>query len=349
MNSRIKTSYAFEDVLLTPQYSNIKSRSEIILGQNLIRDNLRVEFPVISSPMDTVTESKMIKTMAGFGGIGIAHRYCSIEDQCKMISIESMPKNYNAGAAVGVTGDYLERSQALLHAGFNILCIDVAHGHHDLTGTALDRLRRSLGDDVHIMAGNVATPEGLRYLADRGANTIRVGIGGGSICSTRIQTGHGIPTLQSVVDCFPIAESLGVDIVADGGIQNSGDIVKALAAGASLVMLGSLLSGTDDTPGNLIQQSTGAFKEYRGMASAKAQREWRGKVGSREGVVSLVPYKGTTQGILEDLEAGIRSGLSYSGSRTLCELSAKASFILQTPAGQKESNTHVYSKGLRSE
>jgi len=226
VNTKIKTGYAFEDVLLVPQYSDILSRSEISLGQS-IGESLYLDFPIVSSPMDTVTESKMVGTMSQFGGLAIAHRYCSIQDQCDMLP---GPAPGNAGAAVGVTGDYLERSQALFQSGFNVLCIDVAHGHHDLTGTALDKLRSLLGDDVHIMAGNVATPEGLRYLADKGANSVRVGIGGGSICSTRIQTGHGVPTLQSVMDCAPVADSLGVDIVADGGIQNSGDIVKALSA-----------------------------------------------------------------------------------------------------------------------
>jgi len=241
----------------------------------------------------------------------------------------------------------IERAQKCVHAGANLICIDVAHGHHALVRHALTTLRNTFGNKIHIMAGNVATREGYEDLASWGADSVRVGIGGGSICSTRIQTGHGVPTLQSVIDCATSELSGTVPIVADGGIKNSGDIVKAIAAGADFVMLGSLLSGTDESPGEKIQRGNNLYKEYRGMASERAQINWRGRVASREGVAALVPYKGSIEDIVESLVAGIRSGLSYSGCRTISEFHATASMIHQTSSGFSESNTHVLSRGIK--
>ena len=181
-------------------------------------------------------------------------------------------------AAVGTSGDYLERAAALVGHGAKILCVDVAHGHHVLMKLALTKLRELFGDTVHIMAGNVATLEGYNDLVDWGADSVRCNIGGGSICSTRIQTGHGVPGLHTIIDCA--RSDRNAPIIADGGIRNSGDIVKALAAGADFVMLGSLLSGTDETPGDVINTREGKFKSYRGMASKDAQVEWRGRTAS---------------------------------------------------------------------
>jgi IMP dehydrogenase len=190
------------------------------------------------------------------------------------------------------------------------------------------------------MAGNVATREGYERLSKWGANSIRVGIGGGSICSTRIQTGHGCPTFQSILDCAQ--SECDTTIIADGGIKTPGDIVKALAAGADFVMLGSLLAGSDETPGELFEGKRGKkYKVYRGMASKEAQKDWRGSHSSNEGVSTTVPHKGPVSSILQDLENGIRSGLSYSGSRTVFGLQFKAQFIKQTSAGQIESSAHI--------
>jgi len=181
--------------------------------------------------------------------------------------------------------------------------------------------------------------EGYNDLVDWGADSVRCNIGGGSICSTRIQTGHGVPGLQTIIDCAKTDR--GAPIVADGGIRNAGDIVKALAAGADFVMLGSLLAGTDETPGNVINTRHGKFKSYRGMASKDAQIEWRGKTASLEGIATTVPAKGPVEHILEDLQRGIRSGLSYSGARTIRELQSRALFVRQTASGQAESSTHI--------
>ena len=242
-------------------------------------------------------------------------------------------------AAIGTTGDYLERAVALVGHGAKILCVDVAHGHHVLMKLAFLKLREILGDTVHIMAGNVATLEGYNDLVDWGADSVRCNIGGGSICSTRVQTGHGVPGLHTIIDCA--RSDRNAPIIADGGIRNSGDIVKALAAGADFVMLGSLLSGTDETPGDIINTREGKFKAYRGMASKDAQVEWRGRTASLEGIATTVPCKGPVVDILLELERGVRSGLSYSGARTITELQAKARFIRQTSSGQTESGTHI--------
>tara|TARA_Y100000296_G_scaffold64863_1_gene76249 strand:- start:701 stop:1468 length:768 start_codon:yes stop_codon:yes gene_type:complete len=253
--------------------------------------------------------------------------------------VGSVPTGVTVGAAIGATGDYLERATALYNAGASLLCVDVAHGHHILVKEALHELRQVFGDTIHIMAGNVATLEGYDDLVDWGADSVRCNIGGGSICSTRTQTGHGVPGLQTIIDCARSERE--APIIADGGIRNSGDVVKALAAGADFVMLGSLLSGTDETPGDVINTHKGKFKSYRGMASKDAQVEWRGKTASLEGIATTVPCKGPVGEILADLERGLRSGLSYSGSRSIQELQSKSKFIRQTVSGQIESTTHI--------
>jgi len=207
---------------------------------------------------------------------------------------------------------------------------------------ALATLRQVSGDAVHIMAGNIATLEGYNDLVDWGADSVRCNIGGGSICSTRIQTGHGVPGLQTIFDCAQ--SSRNAPIIADGGIRNAGDIVKALAAGADFVMLGSLLAGTDEAPGDLINTRKGKFKSYRGMASADAQIDWHGKTASLEGIATTVPCKGPVADILDDLTRGLRSGLSYSGARNIRELQSTASFIRQTASGQAESGTHILAR-----
>ena len=335
----MKQTYSFDDVLLVPQYSKIESRSEINIGSKL---DARSEFelPVISSPMDTVTESAMAARLCKSGGLGILHRYNSIAEQVLMAEESVRLGATSLAAAVGATGDYVERAQRLVDAGARFICIDIAHGHHSLMRTALRNLRSNVGDGIHIMAGNVATLGAFEDLADWGADSVRVGIGGGSICSTRIVTGHGIPTLQSILDCA--RTSYDTKIIADGGIKTSGDIVKALAAGADFVMVGSMLAGTDETPGEVLHGSDGQkFKEYRGMASREAQRSWRGKSSSPEGVATMVPYRGPVEDILEDLAGGIRSGLSYTGVHSIGGLQGRAHFILQSSAAQLESNTHI--------
>jgi IMP dehydrogenase len=306
---------------------------------------LFLKTPILASPMDTISESKMASSLSSAGGAAVIHRYNSISDQAHMIMLakELEPEGLTLGAAVGVSGDYLNRAAVVNALDIDFICVDVAHGHHISMREALSALRTLLGDEVHIMAGNVATLAGVNDLADWGADSVRCNIGGGSICSTRIQTGHGIPGLQTILDCAQTDRD--VKIIADGGIRNSGDMVKAFAAGADVVMCGSLFAGTFESPGEVMEDQTGRkWKIYRGMASKEAQIDWRGKYSSFEGVSSRVPYRGSVGEIVEDLCRGIKSGFSYSGARNLAEFQAKAKFIMQTSAGQSESSAHIMSR-----
>jgi len=334
-----KKSLCFDDVLIKPRYSDISSRKEINTHRDL-GAGILLDVPLISSPMDTVTEASMVSAMSQSGGIGIIHRYNSIEEQALQVAKCS---DANVGFAIGTGDDAVERASACVNAGANLICIDVAHGHHELVRYTLQVLRNTFGTSVHIMAGNVATAEGHQALSDWGADSVRVGIGGGSICSTRVQTGHGMPTFQSVLDCAwhggPAA------IIADGGIRTSGDIVKAIAAGADAVMLGSLLAGTIESPGGLVHKAGGNYKAYRGMASKDAQMEWRGHYSSVEGVTSYVPSRGHASTVIGELVRGFRSGLSYSGCRDISELHLNAKFIQQSPLGNVESGTHILKRG----
>ena len=335
------TSMSFDDVLLVPQYSDIESRKSLSTN-NQLDDKITLGLPIISSPMDTVTEVDMAFAMDTHGGLGIIHRYNTANDQARLVKKAKLKGVPVVGAAIGVTGDFLERAQALVEEGASVLCIDVAHGHHSMVERAIQSLKSVFGGSLHIMAGNVATGEGARDLANWGADSVRVGIGGGSICSTRLVSGHGVPTFQTIIDC--VEYGCSVPIIADGGIKTSGDIVKALAAGADFVMLGSMLAGTDQSPGQVFDNGNKKYKVYRGMASSEAQVSWRGKTSTPEGISTTIPYKGDVNTILGDLRGGIQSGMSYSGVRTIRDLQAKAKFIRQTPAGQSESYTHILSR-----
>ena len=331
----MKEALSFDDVLLVPQYSDIMSRRTVDLSTELSSD-LVFDLPVISSPMDTVTESKMASSMAVYGGFGIIHRYNTIPEQVGLVR----ETTGIVSAAIGVAGDYLERASALVESGVKILCVDIAHGHHLLMEAALKRLKDMFGDSVHLMAGNVATLQATNDLARWGANSVRVGIGGGSICSTRLVSGHGVPTFHSILECSRTEHD--IKIIADGGIKTTGDMVKALAAGADFVMVGSMLAGTKETPGEIFVGAEGKqYKVYRGMASGAAQKAWRGKTSTPEGVSTTIPYKGPVHLILDDIRGGISSGLSYTGATTLMELRVNAEFIKQTKAGQEESFTHI--------
>ena len=350
MGDILTDAVSFDDVLLVPQHSKIKSRSEITLDVDL--ENIPgMKLPIFSSPMDTVTEASVADRLARSGGIGIVHRYNSPDAQAAIISdvVEKFEatstQGYRTiGAAVGVTGDYLTRAKKVFDAGARLICVDVAHGDHVLALDAVKSLRDTFGDRIHIMAGNVATMPGFDALAAAGANSIRVGIGGGSICSTRIQTGHGVPTLQSIIDCSRSEYAGDVKLIADGGIKNSGDIVKALAAGADAVMLGSLLAGTVEAPGEVVHRNGKTYKAYRGMASVEAQIDWRGHASSEEGVSTIIAPKGPLKNVLAALEKGIRSGLSYSGVWSITELQSRSRFVKITTAGMSESRTHILDK-----
>ena len=341
---KFKEAVTYDDMLLVPQYSDITSRSEVDIS-NALNVTSALQLPIMASPMDTVSEVDMAVAMAKAGGLAVIHRYNSVVEQGRLVSlaaaaISNITVDPMVAAAIGVTGDYLERATTVVALGANVLCVDVAHGHHIMMKNALQELRKAFGDDIYIIAGNVCTLEGVNDVADWGANAVRCNIGGGSICSTRIVTGHGLPGLQTIFDCARTDRD--VKIIADGGIKTSGDIVKALAAGADFVMCGSLLAGTEESPGQVISLPDGSrMKEYRGMASKDAQMDWRNKSSTPEGVASYIPYKGRVVDILADLEGGIRSGLSYTGARTITELTHKAEWARQTSAGTIESGTHI--------
>jgi IMP dehydrogenase len=340
----MKECLSYDDVLLVPQYSDIVSRHDVNISSRL--GEMTLSLPLIASPMDSISEHRMGASMSNYGGTSVIHRYNTIEQQVQQVQIaRNLSNNPDPwiGAAIGITGDYLDRAIALKEARVSFVCLDVAHGHHIVMKEALRSLRKKFDSYLHLMAGNVATLKGINDLAEWGANSVRCNIGGGSICSTRVQTGHGMPGFQTLLDCSHTRKD--IQIIADGGIKNSGDIVKALAAGADIVMCGSLFAGTDETPGQIFEEADGThWKTYRGMASKEAQLRWRGRYSSFEGVSARVPYRGSIEPILQDLERGIRSGFSYSGARTLQELQQKAMFVKQTSSGLSESHTHITSR-----
>ena len=343
---KFKEAVTYDDMLMVPQYSDIESRSQINISNKMGHRTLRV--PIISSPMDTVSEEVMAIAMYRAGGMSILHRYNTVDEQVSMAQKVTEISDWSGqiGAAIGVTGDYRERTSALVAAGVDVICVDVAHGHHALVKKALEQLRNEYDNHIYIIAGNVCTLEGINDVADWGADAVRCNIGGGSICSTRLVTGHGLPGLQTIFDCARTDRD--VKIIADGGIKTSGDIVKALAAGADFVMCGSLLAGTAESPGQVILLPDGTrVKEYRGMASKDAQLDWRHKSSTPEGVASYIPYKGTVLDILEDLEGGIKSGFSYSGARNLTELQHKVEWSRQTVSGLAESSAHIFAQSGR--
>ena len=331
-----RKALSFDDVLLVPKYSSVHSRSDIDLSLEIGTDE-PMRLPVFSAPMDTIMNAEMARVLFEAGARGVMHRYCSIEEQSSVI--REAADHAEVFGAVGVTGDYYDRAGALIDAGAVGICVDVAHGHHISAIQAISRLRQSYRH-IHIMAGNVATLSAFDDLAEAGATSIRVGVGGGSICSTRIMTGHGVPTFQSVLDCA-MSDSDAI-LIADGGIKNTGDMVKAFAAGADAVMVGRMLAGTKETPGSVIcDPGSQPVKVYRGMASPEAQVAWRGKYSSNEGVSRTVPLRGSATEVMFQIDKGIRSGVSYSGARNIRELQARAEFVEQTQAGAKESSTHI--------
>ncbi|WP_454784936.1 guanosine monophosphate reductase [Legionella sp. WA2024007413] len=325
----------FDDVLLVPSYNHHESRRVVETTNTDRLGKLSLELPVISSNMDTITESSMANFMGSKGAMGALHRFMSIEE-----NIQEFKKcQSNVFVSIGCTAAELERAEALRDAGANYFCVDVAHAHAKYVGKTLKSLRHLLADRC-IMAGNVATYAGADYLASCGADIIKAGIGGGSVCSTRIKTGFGVPMLTCIQDCSRSDRS----IVADGGIRTTGDIVKALAFGADFVMIGGMLAGTSPTPGDVIQKQDGTkVKRYRGMASKEAQENFLGQMHewkTAEGVATEVPYKENPDAIIADIVGGLRSGLTYAGADTISELQRKLNYVVVTQAGRIESLPH---------
>ena len=471
----IREGVTFDDVLLVPKYSKVTSRSDTDLSTKLSK-NISLNMPLISANMDTVTESSMAVTVAREGGIGIIHRFLTIQQQVnevlkvkrsgsiiienpytinseltikdafsimneKQVSgllvtdsnskiigilterdvlfespdssklvkelmtkdvvtaklgvdleqvkeilkhnrIEKLPivddnnhvkglitsqdisnleKYPNAskdkkgrplvGSAVGVKGDFMERSEALINAGADVLVVDIAHGHSENAINTVKNIKKAF-PDCELIAGNVATANGTEDLIKAGVDAVKVGVGSGSICITRVITGSGVPQLTAVFDCAKVGNDHGIPIISDGGTRNSGDATKALAAGASSIMVGSILGGTDESPGSTITKNGKRFKIYRGMASLAASMGRRSKETGTfeladdlndyvaEGVEAMVPYKGSVTEIITQITGGIRSGLSYCGASNIKQMQENAEFIKISRAGFAESQSH---------
>ncbi len=331
----------YDDVLLMPQKSDVRSRRDPDLSSPLTR-KVTLQKPFISANMDTITEWEMALSMDRLGAFGIVHRFMSIAEQCHQIGRLKEEGAKHIGASVGVNVEGRERATALVQAGANVLTIDIAHGHSLAMIDILKWMKDSF-PEVEVIAGNVASPQACLDLIEAGADAIKVGIGPGSMCTTRVITGCGVPQLTAVALCAEITREHSVPLIADGGIKTSGDVVKALAAGAQTVMLGSILAGTIETPGEI----TGGRKRYRGMASREAQNIWRGGVPegmAPEGESTLVPIKGHIDTVIHELAGGLRSGMSYLNAKQISEMSEQALFLEMTTMGHLESRAH----GLKS-
>jgi len=330
-----QASFTFDDILLIPAYNHYESRRLVDISMRDRSEKLYLKLPVMTANMDTITGAKMANFIGSKGGIGFLHRFMSIDDNVA----EFKRCKYPTVVSVGCSEDELQRAEALRYAGAAYFCVDVAHAHARYIGSTLKQLRTILPNQC-LIAGNVATYAGADYLASCGADIIKVGIGGGSVCSTRIKTGFGVPTLTSVQECARIDRS----IIADGGMRTPGDIVKALAFGADFVMLGSLFAGTGPTPGKVITKDDGTqVKMYRGMASREAQDDFMGNMPewkTAEGVAAEVPYRDNEDVIVADIIGGLRSGLTYGGADTIRELQRKLNYMQITPSAQFESLPH---------
>ena len=331
----IKDSLCFDDILLLPGYSNVDSRKNVDLTMH------GYSFPIVASPMDTVCEWQMALKIVNEGGIGIIHRYMNTAERLYQIENVSIFAKNKDGIGVALSSLECFDTQFIddaIELGCSWFCIDTANGHGEAAIRATQHLR-AYYPGINIMVGNVATEEGYARLAEAGADAVRVGIGGGATCITRIVSGHGMPTLQSIMDAYEykINNNIKTLIIADGGLRTSGDIVKAFAAGSDLVMLGSMLAGTEEAPGALVD----GFKELRGMASGEAQMDWKGEVSVVEGVSAKIKYKGFVEDTFNQIKGGIGSGCSYSGVFKLSELAENSEYTVVSQASLSESKPHA--------
>lgn len=359
-----KKGLTFDDVLLIPAESHVLP-NEVDLSTQLA-DNIKLNIPLISAGMDTVTEEAMAIAMALQGGLGVVHKNMSIQAQASEVAnVKSVVVPSNAtkaavddqnrllcAAAVGVTSDTFERAEALLEAGADAIVIDTAHGHSAGVLRKIKEFREHFPKQT-LIAGNVATGDATRALFDAGVDVVKVGIGPGSICTTRIVAGVGVPQITAIYDAASAAREYHKPIIADGGIKYSGDVVKALAAGGNAVMLGSMLSGTTEAPGDIFEDNGKKYKRYRGMGSVGAMaqahgssdRYFQGGVNEAnklvpEGIEARVEYKGDVSDVVFQIDGGLRSGMGYCGAANISELIEKAQFVQITNAGLRESHPH---------
>ncbi|MFH1810128.1 MAG: IMP dehydrogenase [Pseudomonadota bacterium] len=359
LQSELPFALTFDDVLLRPALSDVLP-ADARLGTRLTRE-IALGIPLLSSAMDTVTEADMAIAMARLGGLGVIHRNLPVEVQAAQVGQVKAAEGgtLRAAAAIGSGEAHLERAEALVDAGVDLLVVDTAHGHSRGVLRTVEILRGRHAR-LAIVAGNVVTADATRALIEAGASAIKVGVGPGSICTTRVVAGVGVPQISAIAECAAIADTHDVPIIADGGIRASGDLVKALAAGASVVMVGSLLAGTDESPGAVVEVDDLRFKAYRGMGSLGAMvqgssdRYFQGGVAAdklvAEGVEARVPYRGPVAAVVHQLLGGVRAGMGYTGCATIEDLRRKAQFVRITPAGLTESHVHdvLPDRGVRA-
>lgn len=351
----------YDDVLLIPQYSEVLP-ADVELETYITRD-IKLNIPLLSAAMDTVTESKLACTMAQLGGMGVIHRAFSIDNQVEEVkrvkrykgtfyngSLKDKEGRLMVAAAVGVGKDSFERAEKIIEAGVDVVFIDTAHGHSKMVLEKTHEIKQKF-PEVPIVAGNIATFEAARDLIKMGADGLKVGVGPGSICTTRMISGVGVPQVTAILEVSRAASRFDIPVIADGGIRYSGDITKAIAAGASAIMVGSLFAGTDESPGEIFTNTLGEkYKHYRGMGSLGAMTANGGdryfqkandpKKIIPEGIEGMVKYKGSLSDIVYQLIGGLRSGMGYCGALTIKELQEKGRFLKISKAGLMESHTH---------
>lgn len=343
----IKEALTFDDVLLIPKFSSTLP-TETNLSINLAK-NLKLKIPFLSSAMDTVTESKMAITIAHQGGLGVIHRNLSINSQVKEIK-KVKNKKLLVGAAVGTSEEDILRAKSILDAGLDLLVIDTAHGHSLKVINTLKKIRK-FSNKIPICVGNIATGEAAVKLYNEGADILKVGIGPGSICTTRMIAGIGVPQITAIRNVKKSMKNKKIKIISDGGIKFSGDLVKAIAAGADAIMMGSIFAGTEESPGKKFKYKNKLYKSYRGMGSIGAmsagssnryfQKNYKDKSKFvPEGVEARVLYKGSVEKIIYQLQGGLRSSMGYIGAKKIEEIYKKGKFIKITKAGFYESMVH---------
>ena len=352
----IKDSLTFDDVTLIPQYSSVLP-TETITNCKLSK-NLNLQIPLLSSAMDTVTESKMAIAISKSGGIGVIHRNLSINKQVAEVQ-KIKRRNYIVGAAIGVSTKDLERAEELSRIKTDLIVIDTAHGHTKKVLNMIRKIKKKLKNST-LCVGNIATGKAAKFLADNGVDIVKVGIGPGSICTTRLVAGIGVPQLSAVIDVKKALKKYNTKIISDGGIKFSGDLAKAIAAGADAIMIGALFSGTMESPGKIIRYKGKLYKNFRGMGSVgamnagSADRYYQKKNKNikkyvPEGVEGMVKFKGSVKEIIYNLVGGLKSSMGYMGAKTIKDLQKKGQFLKISKAGFYESMVHNVDHVIKNE